>query len=197
MEYKFYLLTGLIFLFIGQPAIGDQTAEFKGDMVSFSYSNLMYSQVISSPSVKLCDDSDGTCLKAFYIKLERRRPLGGLISDSGNVCLGSVVECAEQRPDFGYYVDPDGEVNVSPPGQAKNLSRVGQWDIIESYPLCAWSDLERGFQPYGGQCYAIVLMTKSKTVSFNLLLGKAGCKDVFKCWSVEVSRIRKMIDSVR
>lgn len=195
MGFKFNLLVGLFVLF-GQSAFGEQVAEFDGKVIYFSYSEFMYSNIDLLPAVNLCEVSDVNCLKAFYIKLNRKTLLGGVASDSGSVCIGPVAECSKQRPDFGYYLNADGEVNISPPGEAVFKYKLGAWDVIESYPLCAWSRSD-GFEPYGGQCYSVVLMDKSKTIGFNFLLGEAGCMDVQKCWPTEISRIQKIIQSVR
>lgn len=195
MVFKFSFLVGLFVLFT-QSAFSEQVAEFDGKTIYFSYSKLMYSSVVLQSAVNLCEVGDATCLDAFYIKLNRKSILGGAESDSGSVCLGAVAECSKQRPEFGYYLDADGGVNISPPGEAVLKYRLGRWDVIESYPLCAWSH-PGGFEPYGGQCYSVLLMDKSRTIGFNFLLGEAGCMDIQKCWPTEISRIRKIIETVR
>jgi len=198
MEYKIIYLAGLIFMLSWKPAISDQEVIFNDDLISFSYSTILYSDVTSeSFPENLCKDPDVACLKVHHIDLLRATPLGGLSSDSGNVCTGPVSACAGKRSTFGYFINEDGEVNASPPGEPMHFFKSNNWEIIETHPLCQWSDQNEGFEPYGGQCYSVVMMSPKKTIGFNFLLGKAGCKDIFKCWPDELARIRKMIDSVR
>lgn len=196
MKFNIFLILAPTLLF-ESFAFGEPTARFNSEKISFSYSSANYSSISSSIPEQLCTNSESACLEVAYLTLKKRKAMGGNRADSGTVCLGSVAECANQRPDFGYYANTEGEVNVAPPGENKITSRLGKWEIVESFLLCGWSNSSGRHQPYGGQCYSLALISEDKTVGFNFLIGKAGCKNISSCWPDEISRIRKMIGSVK
>src|SRR5574343_1686153 len=85
MVRKIIALVTIFFSIVWKPVYSQQYSIFESDFVSFSYSPLYYKDVTISSPTNLCGDSDTPCLEAYYIKLNRRKNLGGTKSDSGSV----------------------------------------------------------------------------------------------------------------
>jgi hypothetical protein len=132
------------------------------------------------------------------ISLTKRKELGGVKHDVGWICHGSVTSCAIASGTQNYWVDAaSGEIRVGDPTEPVRKMQLGSWIAYEAFPLCGWTSHTGVFSPYGGQCYAVVLASDKKTVSFQILLGpNTGCKDVEKCWAKQLARLRRMMRSV-
>jgi hypothetical protein len=130
--------------------------------------------------------------------LVRQRAVGGTPSDSGSVCLATVNACVRTGAPLNYWIDEvTSKIQLGDPTEPVGERKIGEWDAFEAFPLCGWTTSAGTPNPYGGQCYAVVLASASKTVSFQFLLGRnAGCKEFERCWKTQLATLRRMLASV-
>lgn len=134
----------------------------------------------------------------YDFALVKQRAIGGTPSDSGSVCLASANTCARTGATLNYWIDnATSKIQLGDPTEPVGERQIGKWDAFEAFPLCGWTSSTGTPSPYGGQCYAVVLTSASKTVSFQFLLGRnAGCKEFEKCWKTQLAMLRRMLASV-
>jgi hypothetical protein len=112
-------------------------------------------------------------ISKYELYLTKRIPIGGIKNDVGLLCAGPIDECATSLVNENYWLDQaSGEVKIGNPTESVREVRLGRWKAYEAFPLCGWSSATGESNAYGGQCYGVVLSSASKTIGFQILLGR-------------------------
>lgn len=175
----------------------------KGAYISVHLPIEMYTYILEHDPAKdspssLITPPKNTGVANIEISLIKRKELGGTQSDAGWVCHDSVSVCATADGTQNYWLDEAAnEIRVGGPTEPVRKTKLGAWIAYEAFPLCGWASTTGRSSPYLGQCYAVVLSSDNKTVSFQILLGRnTGCHNVEKCWAKPLARIRQMMHSI-
>jgi|GEM_PF-3473250 len=95
------------------------------------------------------------------------------IVDTFTVCNANLDRCAATKEEgVPYWHDADGHLVISHFTETISKTKYRGRTLLESFPICGWTDGRGAESQYGGQCYVAVASNGKYTVSINTLLGE-------------------------